>query len=714
MSIEKSSFFHNDAAFNPMLVGCNGGGGHNIAAIAINAYLKRVFEGKVSLDSYDPVLIEDKPSEDPVRRQIQKGLDIMSEPYLGPLVKSLLELTPYPEFPDVKDILTEIVSISNKQKGKKRSYIDMLLDVYPGGYESAAIWNVLQRADKTKILKKLIGLQAKSDRDNHDAVYTYFLEKLQKAKDDGHPYTEIISTQAMSLPALCDAVAAYNKNNPGQSVEIHQYMTDLPTKGAVHFFNALSSLRDDQQAQMRVYGVGLNDDVLTHFFPEGNQFKGTYDIPYQDNPMIRPGFTDPQCDKSDSFDTTTTLDLGKEGSYEIGAGEEIATIMLGSQAGKDTASYIESLLESGISRVFVFGGKTESVAEKINDIYGRHPEYKTDPKYKDRIIPLGFIDDAKLITPLMTRSNIIVTRGGGMSTMEQMAMPHNPKQTILFHHADSPNPELTSGISWEDDNIEVLTQFLKEKGVHTQKTSPERAQRHIAEARIIAALKNPDWNMDIEQVNLYIKSLSPLSLKQCLRWIDNNEASECQRHFSVFVKKEQTLAAVQEKRTWKLCEKLNTLCERGIQRLEEKLQNKLDGREEWEGYLNEATGKYDLERFLQDVNQEKIKVSSTSLQKLVVCHNEMRGLQASIDPKRQESIISREKDFISLYRRPEMKEAIHSLRDSFLIHIFHEIAYLLAKLRLFKSLKHFFTPDLQLRKQVDKLEEVLAPPVAVN
>jgi len=53
-------------------------------------------------------------------------------------------------------------------------------------------------------------LQNTSDTENYGVVYRYFIEHLEQAAREGAPYTEIISTQAMALPALCDAVLYYN------------------------------------------------------------------------------------------------------------------------------------------------------------------------------------------------------------------------------------------------------------------------------------------------------------------------------------------------------------------------------------------------------------------------------------------------------------------------------------------------------------------------
>jgi effector protein SdbA len=94
------------------------------------------------------------------------------------------------------------------------------------------------------------------------------------------------------------------------------------------------------------------------------------------------------------------------------------------------------------------------------------------------------------MAPLMTRSNFIVIRGGGLSVMEQMSIPHNPLQTIFFHHPNLPLPSpLTSGVSWEDENVNMLIKELIKQNVYAQKTCPNRVERHIAKAQVVAASK---------------------------------------------------------------------------------------------------------------------------------------------------------------------------------------------------------------------------------
>lgn len=487
MPIENQNFVSQYNEIHPLMIATSGGGGHISSIKGIIEFLRNKYPN-IHFESYIPVLLKDKPYSS-ANNQAMQALNLLKKSHIGPIVRSMIKpFTVFSTLPD-KDLVIEEMKTLNKsqtidsdeKEPKPREYSDLLLDVDPAGYLSVAMWNVAIAQDNSPLLTKFNSLKDETDKRNYTTVFHYYMTQLMKAKKANKPFTEIICTQTMSLPALCDAVIEYNKHTV-KPIVLHEYMCDLPTKGCVHFFKVLSTLTKAQQKVIKLYGVGMNERVLQHFFQKGYHFAGVYNISNKDNPMVRPGFKNPSLDKSKTFHGKTKLDLKAEGYFTIPADEQIASIMLGSQASHDTVAYVESFLEAGIQKVFVFGGKKKNISDRINAILNRHPEYK------DRIIPLGFMDDAQM-TPLMTRSNFIVIRGGGSSVSEQLALPHHSEQAILFHHANSSSEILTSGISWEDDNITELMKELKKQNVHAQKTCPNRVKCHIAEAKTIASLK---------------------------------------------------------------------------------------------------------------------------------------------------------------------------------------------------------------------------------
>ena len=477
MPIQNSNYEGgHETGYNPLLLACSGGGGHISGIQGIRDFLRQKYPSSLLFSTHTPALYTQKKASW-TTKSIFLGSFLTNHVYiLSPIIRKILQYTRFPVLPNLVALKNEISTLNQKEKNHpSRDYIDMLLDIYPAGYESAAVWNILQRQDQTTELKKLITLQHMNDQNNYSFVYPKMFNVLNQAAIGKKPYTEIISTQALGLTAVCDAVIQYNENHQDKpQLIIHQYMTDLPTQGAVHFFSGLSTLTPKQQQQIQLYGVGMTQEVIDYFFPNGNYFKGTHNIPSKNNPMVRAGFKNPQYDNSERFDVEVTLDLHEEEPIVIKPNEQISSIILGSQASHDTVEYIETLITNGMNKVFVFSGKLEAISQKIDDIIANHPTYK------EKIIRLGYQDDHHL-AQLMTRSNVIITRGGGLSVMEQMAMSHPAQQVILIHHRNADMHELTSGISWEDHNVNVLLFNLKQNNIRALKTSPDRATRQLSQ-----------------------------------------------------------------------------------------------------------------------------------------------------------------------------------------------------------------------------------------
>lgn len=434
-------------------IGCSGGGGHNTAALA----LSHSFQAHCTTN-YTPGDYEKKPTS-----ITGTAITLMSHiTSFFSNIQSIFNSLGLPTLPN-HVALAEGIRQLRKANAKPRAYIDMMLDVFITGYENAAIWNEAQRTDQKDTLKALINFQQQSDDANYSTVYHYFLALLEKAHEENNPYTDILSTQAQALPALCDAVLKYNETHH-PNVVVHQYLTDLPTLGATHFFNPLSRLTATQQQCMKLYAVNLTDNILDHFFPD-SYFLGTYTIDPKNNPMIRAGFSNPDYDNSDKFDTSVDICLKDQSKHTIAANETVASIMLGSQAGDDSYRYITTLFHSGVDKIFVFGG-ANSVLQKKIDIF-----LKDYPDSSSQIILLEPQDDPS-IASIMTRSNYVVTRCGGLSVMEQMAMNHHSQQTIFIHHADSNDLTLASGISWEDCNADILIETLQQQNIPAIKICP--------------------------------------------------------------------------------------------------------------------------------------------------------------------------------------------------------------------------------------------------
>lgn len=447
--LKQLSFYRNEDRETcvQLFLGCSGGNGHNAAIEALIQFmLKNKYINSEDLKTYTPKIptINERLSS-----EISLGAWLTHEiPVLSSGLKMLIRITSFPLLPCRDNIEKEIDQLIRNQNEKNRNFLDMLLDVCESGYSEVAVWNFLQKNDHTEELTKLINFQEKTDAEKYETVKKYFTTILENAAKEGKPYTEIISTQAMALAALCDAVEYYNQNIApnyhAPSIKLHQYMTDLPTEGAIHFFNSLRRLTQKQRQQMYLYAVNFSEEIVKKFNLDNSGFAGLFSIDPQQNPMVRPGFcqTDVISNK-----TEVTLDVQGGGSITVKAGEKVAAIMLGSQASVDTVKYALALAQNNFDKIFVFGGQ----AAHIKSAFAPHLENRND---NDQIILLANQDDWH-IAPIMSRSNIIIKRAGGLSVMEEMAMQHRPDQIVLIHSKNE-NGKFTSGISWEDCNADEL------------------------------------------------------------------------------------------------------------------------------------------------------------------------------------------------------------------------------------------------------------------
>jgi hypothetical protein len=450
-----------NAKRKPLMLGCSGGGGHNSSIAAIREYL---IENNViaqnCFPTHLPALLNEKPILSRQKLKVKAGVTVGEISRHVNLIEDILKRAHVPILPgeDAMQAEMEILQqgqLINNQEKKPRYYVDMLLDVYKTGYQNAAIWNILLKLDKVEELKKLVELQAQSDNDNYHEVKHYFIAMLKKAAKDAEPYTEIISTQAMALPALCDAVRYYNhyiaKKYQASEIKIHQYMTDLPTEGAFHFFNPLKSLTRTQRKQMYLYGVGLDYKILNEF--QLGAFAGFFSIDEHDNPMVRRAFRDEglikYLDRSVEHQIKIQIKNEPDKIISIKPDEKIAAVMLGSQASQDTVEYAKQLIEKGY-KVFVFGGKAPHLKNEIEILVEHAPEL---------IIPLDN-QGAEYIAPVMVLSDIVIMRGGGLSIMEQMALRHHSLQKIFIHSKEI-DGELTSGVDWEDKNVVTFKRKMK-------------------------------------------------------------------------------------------------------------------------------------------------------------------------------------------------------------------------------------------------------------
>lgn len=417
----------------------------------------------------------------------------------------------------------------------ERQYLDLLLDLHFYGYEMAGMFNFLQRHDKTDQLLTMVKKQSINNYIHYSKIKSHFMDLLKKQAEIGKPYTTIISTQPQALEALCDAVSWYNESylpkhhqlkkkyeklthaiseiekilsekpttyfqwfnqlylqfvtlwflkralrSPEfdkfqhdvslKPLRVHQYMTDLPTSGAIHFLSPLKSLNKKQRKLIDVYCEGEPDKIFKELVE-----LNIHSLKPDENPMLRSAFRDKSALSFYTMDHPVSLRYQNnqtEVSRTIARKDKVASIMLGALGGNASKEYLLPLLESGYQHIFVFGAKDN---EAIMNMIAALPKQQ-----RKAIIPLGRQND-QAIAPIMTRSNCVITRSGGLSTMEQMALPLIKNKLVLIHHTNpgSEKKSLTSGLPWEDGNADTLIKYINDQGAKAYKVCPDNIRNKL-------------------------------------------------------------------------------------------------------------------------------------------------------------------------------------------------------------------------------------------
>ncbi len=505
----------------PLVLAVSGGIGHINAAKAILSDLEKKHPVTLQKTEYETPLYRNKHFT-LERMLIRIGVWASSIAYLGAIVRALTRLLGFPALPshsaywhELNKLESSELELNNEQggepvlRGRKREYVDMLLDIYPTGYEYAAINNSLHLQSKLDDLRLLIKSKEVAERTHHAIVYEQTLGMLIRAAERGHPYTELLSTQPLSLGALCDAVRFYNehyvaKRNrnhvpPLPTIDIHQYMTDLPSIDCTHFFESLGELSTDQKQYMHIHAVSLSEAIIEAHL---KGFKGVHNILPHENPMVRAGFKNPDLVKyldrksTHYFAVNAYTKVGEQYTLnseheiiEVSPGAKVASIMIGSLASSASLDYLKIFLDKGYDKIFVFGGLNDELFTALQSLINTYPAER-QAEISKRIVRLGNQGD-KEMAPIMTRSDTVVIRGGGLSVMEQMALPLLPKKTVLLHHSDCGDKPLSSGVSWEDGNANKLIEFLSARNVFARKTSPQRCELDIQEAEEGRRRTNP-------------------------------------------------------------------------------------------------------------------------------------------------------------------------------------------------------------------------------
>ncbi len=301
----------------------------------------------------------------------------------------------------------------------------------------------------------------------------------------------VIDTQTTSTSAIMKAIRVFNWKK-SKNVVLEKIVVDLPTKKATHFFRPVKTLssKDKRYLKLRTILPLLEEGQSSEEFWSSHCGLSESEVHYEDVNVRQPfrvfqGKSKVEESISIPFHFKNSEELKlMQNSYGRGSIQSsvhknhielalpiearVFTILLGSQPARvATMNYVKNFIAlaqrlSPTSRpicLFVFCADHKP---NTNSLFKAISEYvKTVENYPSflSIIPFSFQED-KVIAPLFHRSQATISRSGGGTAMELMAVSTGE----IWIHSEAKNKyrdlslkELLNGIPvWESESAYYL------------------------------------------------------------------------------------------------------------------------------------------------------------------------------------------------------------------------------------------------------------------
>lgn len=391
----------------------------------------------------------------------------------------------------VANFMEGALNAGGKDRVVKREIYKTCLGKWIGNYATNS-WNSDQKNERIAKINSLTKIQFIFDILIAIPVFFSTWAMLRK-----HKIEHVVNVQPMGLKAIIYAVRIENFmrslfKGAGQ-IKVSLIMTDLPTDQTVNFFSPLKRLSKRDRAVLQVFTttplVQKGETEATFWAKHANLSLDNVKT-YPDFPL-RPAFravadqdrTQPinlgiQChspaakadlERALRSPAGAEVPAGAEGNltHRINPDDRVITIMLGSQASFDaTIAYVEKLVELSPreedrqTKIFVCCGDPKPGEPSL--IAALYEKVATLDKPESVLIaPLSRQDD-KVLAPLIARSDVTITRSGGLTAMELQAVATGK---ILIHSAAKPVKEgveltqkqlLNGMFTWESGNARFL------------------------------------------------------------------------------------------------------------------------------------------------------------------------------------------------------------------------------------------------------------------
>lgn len=298
----------------------------------------------------------------------------------------------------------------------------------------------------------------------YEAFYEKFLDSRlsedmnQLLKD--HPISEVYDTQPMFTPIFAKAISKASRNG---IIFYHKILTDLPTPRNSSFFTGIWRAKKEGTLSLRVHApepMLKSQETAEAFWQKhcgisADQLEQRFAFP------VHPDYLNlPKNPHSLAIKTEYPVQLPPEAF--------VTTLMLGSQGVNAIYDYalaylnqIEVANPSQPHYFFIACSKNQALFDKLQTLLDSHPLHRDTAH---RIIPLT-MQTMDAVASLMWRSNQVIIRSGGISSIEQLALAktHLTERKLWIHSAYKGQDAegcLGHTYAWERGNAEYLMSQL--------------------------------------------------------------------------------------------------------------------------------------------------------------------------------------------------------------------------------------------------------------
>lgn len=366
---------------------------------------------------------------------------------------------------------------------------------WPLGTFGVWFWNTSQKSGQVHFLKLLGWGQFLSEILFWPSIFFKTLSIVFKEEID-----HVIDTQPLGTSAIIKALRIFNKIR-GKKVYLEKVMSDLPTKDATHFFYSIKKLSSTDKTYLRFVTNEplLEEEKNNEEFWQKHCKLSEKDITYE-SLIIRRSFKT-LVDKKRSSTTHTIFTKVQSDnerrqleqvfaaqncpvqykdenfSFAIEPSAKVVTILLGSQPSfGGTYNYIKGFietLENSNDKFFVFAYCEKMDSPLFQSVCALLEKRRTSCNLC--IVPMSYQPE-EVVANLFFRSDLTITKSGGQTAMELMAI----SKGACFIHSEAQGSSLSlqqllSGIpAWEAGGA----LYLKEK-FNAKIVTPETFKKEL-------------------------------------------------------------------------------------------------------------------------------------------------------------------------------------------------------------------------------------------